>query len=247
MTTTTFPVQIDTALAAASEAHAKLSARLAGTMNTIHRLVGDNPGHVYRGRRQVQLPYALTDAEALEVARRDGAVKAYDQSSLERSLAAHAELVVMVEVQAAKVREGNEAFRAAGGWSRFFIVQGGHIHSSMSCSTCNNGESMTQFGWLPALSGLTEAEAVAEHGAILCTVCFPSAPVEWTNGREVEAAAKKAAQCAGSGTYDWERAARERGEKPSYGRRYQHCPHCEQLVSITSTGKLRAHKPAGSK
>ena len=247
MTTTTFPVQIDTELADASEAHAKLAARLAGVLQSIHRIVGDEPGHVYRGRRRVQLPYALTDAQALEVARRDGAVKSYDQYSLDRQLAAHDELVVAVQVQAARIAKCNAAFRDAGGWSRFFLVQGGHIHSSMSCSTCNNGESLTQFGWLPALSGLTEAEAVAEHGAILCTVCFPSAPVEWTNGRELEAEAKKAAQCAGSGTYDWEQAARDRGEKPRYGRRYQTCPHCEQTISITSTGKLRAHKPAGSK
>lgn len=66
-------------------------------------------------------------------------------------------------------------------WSRFFIVKNnnGHIHSSMNCSTCFHD---TQFGWLPSLSGLTEAEAVADQGSILCTICYPSAPVEWTNG-----------------------------------------------------------------
>ena len=40
----------------------------------------------------------------------------------------------------------------------------------------------TSFSWLPTLSGLSEADAVEAHGAILCTVCFPSAPVEWTGG-----------------------------------------------------------------
>lgn len=67
------------------------------------------------------------------------------------------------------------------GWSRFFLVvnNNGHIHSSQYCSTCYD---TTHFNWLPALSGLTEADAVEAHGAILCTVCFPSAPVEWTNG-----------------------------------------------------------------
>lgn len=67
------------------------------------------------------------------------------------------------------------------GWSRFFLVNNsnGHIHSSMNCSTCFID---TDFSWLPELSGLTEAEAVEAYGCILCSVCFPSAPVEWTNG-----------------------------------------------------------------
>ena len=65
------------------------------------------------------------------------------------------------------------------GWSRFFLVPAGHIHSSMDCSSCNRGRTSTAFSWLPELSGLTEADAVAAHGSHLCTVCFPTAPVEW--------------------------------------------------------------------
>jgi hypothetical protein len=78
-----------------------------------------------------------------------------------------------------------------GGWSRFFIVNnvGGHIHRTMSCSTCYP---TTEFGWLPNLSGLTEADAVEEWGGILCSVCFPSAPVEHTNGVNKKTAAEKA-------------------------------------------------------
>lgn len=66
-------------------------------------------------------------------------------------------------------------------WSRFFLVlnNNGHIHSSTSCSTCFI---TTDFGWLPELSGLTEADAVEQQGEILCSVCFPSAPVAWTSG-----------------------------------------------------------------
>lgn len=81
----------------------------------------------------------------------------------------------------AEIEETEEPYRRLGGWSRFFLVNntGGHIHSSMSCSTCRYD---TSFSWLPELSGLTEAEAVDAYGPILCTVCFPSAPVEWTGG-----------------------------------------------------------------
>jgi hypothetical protein len=74
-----------------------------------------------------------------------------------------------------------EALYNAQPWSRFFLcnAHGGHIHSTLSCSTTF---ASTAFSWLPSLSGLTEAEAVEEYGAILCTVCYPSAPVEWTGG-----------------------------------------------------------------
>lgn len=82
-----------------------------------------------------------------------------------------------------------------GGWSRFFLVTNtnGHIHADTSCSTCY---ATTLFSWLPELSGLTEADAVESYGEILCSVCFPSAPAEWTNGESKatkEAKAERAA------------------------------------------------------
>lgn len=76
------------------------------------------------------------------------------------------------------------------GWSRFFLVQAsnGHIHRDMACSTCFP---TTQYAWLPELSGLGEAAAVEEYGAILCSICYPSAPVEWTNGTNKKEQADK--------------------------------------------------------
>lgn len=72
-----------------------------------------------------------------------------------------------------------EAVHAAEGWSRFFTVPDGHIHSSTSCHTLRP---TTVIGWHPELSGLLEADAVAAFGPTLCTVCYPSAPTEWTAG-----------------------------------------------------------------
>ena len=74
------------------------------------------------------------------------------------------------------------------GWSRYFLVMSsnGHIHSHMDCSTCHNGRGRTVFGWLTDMSGLTEADAVSEYGGILCTVCYPTAPTEWTEGESRE-------------------------------------------------------------
>jgi hypothetical protein len=86
------------------------------------------------------------------------------------------------EIKAALAADALEAHEATyTGWSRFWLVQavGGHIHRTRACSTCF---ATTKFALLTSLSGMTEAEAVAEHGAILCTVCFPTAPVEWTGG-----------------------------------------------------------------
>lgn len=87
------------------------------------------------------------------------------------------------------------ACEAYKGWSRFFLVQNtnGHIHSNMDCWTCFYN---TQYAWLTELSGLTEAEAVEEFGGILCSVCFPSAPVEWTTGTNKRTADEKAAEVA---------------------------------------------------
>lgn len=63
-------------------------------------------------------------------------------------------------------------------WSRAFLVQGGHVHSSMECSTCNRQGNATDFVWLPQYSGSDENLIVEDAGERACTVCYPSAPVD---------------------------------------------------------------------
>ncbi len=113
------------------------------------------------------------------------------------------------------------------GWSRFFLVtssDGGHIHSSMHCSTCYVS---TVYGWLPQLSGLTERDAVEDQGPRLCSVCFPSAPVEWTQGTpKVEKT-----YCTGSGKHSTQNSARL----------YVQCPDCGKSVARTKYGEIRKH------
>lgn len=70
-------------------------------------------------------------------------------------------------------------FDRRGGWTRKFLVtsSSGHLHSTMSCSTCRP---TTTYGWWPTLSGMTEAEAITalkDRADALCSVCFPTAPV----------------------------------------------------------------------
>ena len=122
-------------------------------------------------------------------------------------------------------------FTRRGGWSRFFLVQnnGGHIHSSMSCSTCYP---TTRFGWLPDLSGQTEPEAVAAHGAILCTVCYPSAPSEWTDRRDDS-------KCDGGGRYYDSSLPHRAG---FYTGNWAECPVCHTNQTLLKSGKIRKHK-----
>lgn len=90
----------------------------------------------------------------------------------------------------------NADWYANGCWSRFYFVcnSNGHIHSSVNCSTCYED---TRYAWLTNLSGLTEEDAVKAEGEVLCSVCFPSAPVAWTSGtsrRDKEAKAQREAE-----------------------------------------------------
>ena len=125
-----------------------------------------------------------------------------------------------------RLREARKAVRAWDdanykGWQRFFLVPGGHIHASTGCHSLRITTLIT---WLPELSGETEAEAVAEHGALLCTKCFPSAPVEWTIGNT------DPSKC--NGTPDRET---RRG-------RYAACRECGYVGALTTHGNLRKHK-----
>lgn len=68
-------------------------------------------------------------------------------------------------------------FRRRGGWTRAYIVTNanGHVHKSMSCSTCY---STTQYSWLTEYSNAKEDKIVEDAGSSACTTCYPDAPVE---------------------------------------------------------------------
>lgn len=124
--------------------------------------------------------------------------------------------------------DGFREWENHGQWARFFMVTGGHIHSSTGCHTLYP---TTRIGWLPDLSGETEADAVAAHGALLCTVCFPSAPVEWTDGRQADDDEFCAGKLPVPGSYN-----------PRLYSKYGICQECDKAVSITGTGKVRKHR-----
>lgn len=76
-----------------------------------------------------------------------------------------------------------DEFDTRDGWNRYWLVisSQGHIHSSRACSSCNKGLNATQFALVCDLSDAEASEAVDIFGAALCSVCFPDAPVEFTD------------------------------------------------------------------
>lgn len=137
-------------------------------------------------------------------------------------------------------------------WTRAFLVSNsnGHVHSSMNCGTCFI---TTRYAWMIDYSGKDEAEIVEAAGCMACTVCYPSAPLEGLarptkmfaspedKAKAEKKAAADAAKCAGSGTWSYPRETARTGY---YSGNYGVCSHCNQRITITSTGKMRAHKAA---
>lgn len=76
-----------------------------------------------------------------------------------------------LEAEAAPLK----AIAAAGKWTRFIFVPGGHVHRFGYCPTLRM---TTAYFVLPDYSGADEAELVEDAADAACTVCFPSAPVD---------------------------------------------------------------------
>lgn len=135
------------------------------------------------------------------------------------------------------IQKRDAVFLARGGWARYFSTKGtnAHTHTSMHCSTCNKGKNPTEFGWNPQLSGMSEEEAVKALGPIMCTVCYPSAPVEWTNGEVIDPTkcpGKPVEGSVGPWRHSWNGRAT----------RYGTCDACGTKTTVDQAGKLRKHK-----
>lgn len=232
VTTATAP-EIDHRYVELMKIEARASQALGIAYNRVHDGLGERrgPSH-YEGRRFVSGEWPTLDEEVVKLAEAtlvDDSAPEWRVGHVRRVLGELASAsAAVVEARAAFAPLDAEWDRR-GGWSRFFIVQNnnGHIHSNMHCSTCYV---RTQFGWLPDLSGLTEADAVEAHGTILCSVCFPSAPVEWTVGRQAPTG------CAGSGMAP--AGATDRVGMRTYGE----CSVCHTRQLVTGSG-IRKHKP----
>lgn len=182
-------VAVDTKIAELEQQAARMELAVGNAAAAVHRSAGDK-----RVRFEGEMQWMMTLSQCLKVASR-ATVGEFDQTK--------ATLL-------AKEKELRDEHAKYAGWSRYYLVTNvnGHIHSSTRCSTCTY---TTRFAWLTALSGATEAEAVEAEGGRLCTVCFPTAPVEWTEGyakkSKVEAAAARDAKAVAKAEKEAKKAA----------------------------------------
>lgn len=193
----------DAALSELYAASYAANAAREGAIDAVHRAAGDSKEYMTRH------PYWKLNLDAARAAAAGTpALAEYTATTAACRLA----------VQAIREHEATH-WEAHGRWQRFFLVPGGHIHSSTRCSSLHI---TTRIGWLPNLSGENEADAVAEHGAMLCTKCFPSAPTEYTRGKVDPSI------CAAR------LPVSRRG-------RYGTC-ECGYVGALTTTGAMRKHK-----
>lgn len=164
------PVEIDTRLAELYMQQYAADARADGYVKAIQDAVGliVNSGPSWR-----RSAATWTQVEEYLAGAEDG----YEKSRVERLYASMDEQ----RVESARLQEEMAPFHAEylrrGRWTRAFLVvnNNGHVHKSMSCSTCYDS---TYFNWLPMYSGQDEDQIVADAGERACTVCYPSAPVD---------------------------------------------------------------------
>lgn len=234
--TTATPVEIDTRLAELYRAELEAEGRVEDATDQLRRMLGEKPVKVSRAGRKT---WRSTNQEALAAARARGTdtVPRYSQArtfadevaKVDAKLAA---LLAILDEQ----KPLDAEFARRGGWTRFFIVQnnGGHIHASMHCQTCNRGMYRTEFAWIPEMSGMVEADALAqlaEQAHTLCTVCFPNAPV---------LPAAPSTYCPGSGVSPVKGTSKTTGM-----RTYGDCTRCDERPLVTAYNVTRKHKPAG--
>jgi hypothetical protein len=210
----------------------KADQSIAVAMVDVHRFVGDKQDWFGKQRH-----WRMSD---------EGALKAFDAkpaSDAGLRILTRYNTAVADRNAIADVIDGKDDIYASAPWSRFFEVtsSNGHIHSHLHCSTCNP---RTTYGWWPELSGLTEADAVAKLGPILCSVCYPSAPTEWKLSRSDV----KAASDAASGLYCDAPAPAYADVRWNVRRTsgWAECTGCDQTQSVTTAVKFRKHKkPVG--
>jgi hypothetical protein len=232
--TTMTPSEIDTQLADLYGQERQADHQRNVAVDGMHSDLGHRRQYSRRGGRGYYSESADQTVAATRAALVEATRPGYELRQMQRHLDRYDEAVAELARIAAETAPLEAEYRTRP-WSRFFTVQqsGGHIHSSRHCSTCNRGFEPTAFLWNPELSGLTEAAAVDKLGPHLCTVCYPSAPVEHTQGVADDTT------CAGAGQAPVEGSVR-RNWSSAWGK----CTGCGETQMVTSRGVVRKHKKA---
>lgn len=70
----------------------------------------------------------------------------------------------------------NSEYARRGGWTRYYLVEGGHLHYDVSADRCSRIWSTSHY-WLTEFSGQNSSGVIELAGDRVCTICFPDAPV----------------------------------------------------------------------
>ena len=185
MTTTTTTAEIYTREQAKEADHelykamlvvADKKSRRTSALNSVHRAAGDSYRRQYDSRSGWKLSEAEATTKAADIAATDVTyIGRQAQSALDRLVAAEAELA-----QAKADQKAADKWADHGRWNRYAVVPGGHIHTEMGCFTLRWD---TDVRWAYQVSGDSVAEAIEVYGEVLCSHCFPQAPVAQTLGK----------------------------------------------------------------
>lgn len=222
-------IATDSEIAELDETYGKLQAQLDRKISTLRNIDGQKARYVGRRREFTATPEETVESVIAKLAAET--IAPWEVDSARDAITARDILRSDMVTNRAAAAALHDVWAANGYWTRFFVVQGGHIHSDIS-NRCSRTYT-TQHGWTPALSGATEAAAVAELGPLLCTHCFPSAPVEFTVGHA------KPEYCPGA-----DKAPAEGTRKRQGMNTYGGCTECAQYGVLVGHGsKVRKHQP----
>ena len=196
----------DATLVELIEAKRAADRKLGSKLDSLRYIVGDRQTGWGRDRRWGLKPQEAFD-KAVALAATDETYKGREAAE---AVDNYKSALAVYESAAEAVTVQNREWVEHGQWSRFLAVVGGHIHNKEGCHTLR-WDTLTY--WLPELSGDTEADAVEAYGEVLCSHCYPSAPVSWQNGKLATGPdgkpLTKAAQAEAQAAKEAEKAARQ--------------------------------------
>lgn len=221
------PLEIDTKLAELDGEYNKILGRRESVLNALRSIDGQRAGYV--GRKRVFTASAEETLNSVAAKLAAGTLPAWEVADAERYIDQLVAIANAAEANRAETVPFDAEYDRRP-WQRYFQVLGGKIHSGMWCQGGSIRWS-TRRGWQPELSGNTVEQAVEKLGHHLCSKCFPQAPVAPKSSKAQQG------QCEGSGTWDYSES-----RTGYYSGNWGKCNHCGEKITVSSTGKMRAHK-----
>lgn len=238
---TATPVEIDTVIADLSDKAYRQSEIIERKLVHLHYAVGDR--QVSRTGWRLGTREVLEKANSLLADERPGFIKFHGSSneSVREDLAAIDAARAERQRLYDEINRHEDEYRRRP-WNRFFKLRAtnnAHIHRTQSCSSLHRSN-LGDLGWHPELSGKSDADAVAELGPVMCTKCFPEAPVEWRQDPK-DLVAPDPDACKGMGEDPVEGTVK-RISNWSGVKYYGTCPSCGDVKLLKGGTKLPKHK-----